>query len=80
MKTGNTGEVRLKNEIPGSELLATQTMSPSPLNADEIILREDRNFLGYLSMRMEMDSNTAPRTPHFVSRPDIFVCMKPSPW
>lgn len=59
MKAGSTGEVRLKSDIPGSELLATQTMSPSPPNSDEMVLREDRNFLGYLSTRLEMDSNTA---------------------
>lgn len=60
VKAGSTGEARLKSDIPGSELLATQAMSPSPLSSDEMVLREDRNFLGYISTsRLETDSNAA---------------------
>lgn len=78
MKAVNIGEVRLKSDISVSELLTTKTMSQSPLNFDGMVLREDTNCLGYLSTRLEMDSNTA--SGHHVLSLDLTFCMKPSPW
>ena len=69
------------NSWDGSSISHPSSASPSPFSFDQITLRGNRSFLGFITA----DSLETCRfkycvwTPDFVSRPDIFVCMKPIP-